>query len=1278
MPQMKISSWCHPRGSEPGGDGAGPSASKGPAQVTGGSANLEARGRQSRATGEHHQQHQMTALRIAQWNAEGVQRKKQELQIYLKDNKIDIMCIQETHLNEAHRFTIRGYETFRRDRPSKHKGGVLTLIKNNIPAIQTSQTDKADLEFISVKVILPSGELAITNCYSPPDIKLHLHSIPIQEENHIIVGDFNGHSPSWGYPDLDNRGEELEDWMMENKLVLVNQPDDKPSYYSRAWRKTSTPDLAMASEDIQKHTLRTVTDQLGGSDHRPIILEVAKHTQAGQRRKVASWNYKKADWPKYKHLTDQLCSKLDFTDNINHNVKIFTEAILTAAKKSIPRGSRQDYKPYWSDKLDTLHNQLSEARCKMEKNPSLENIQEHNRLKESFKNVKTEEIRKSWHEKTQSLSMEKDTTKLWKLTKMLNEDRVPVPSNTVFEEEGEIYSGKQAANLMATYLQEESTIQIPSGRERTIKARLREETRQQDPNPPQSMATELTLPELEHAIRRLKKKKAPGKDGITNELIKFIGPSAKHLLLKLFNQSWKSGVFPSAWKEAITVPILKKGKSKTSKTSYRPISLLSCFGKTLERIINRRLMWFLESRQLISKEQTAYRKNRSTDDHLVYIAQSIENAFQEKKKVIAIFVDLTKAFDKVWKDALLLKLLNSGIAGNMYSWIRSFLQHRTAKVRLNGHLSGSIKLKNGIPQGGVISPTLFLVMINDIAKDLTQHVPRTLHADDFAAWTAAERTATATTRMQEALNTIQKWANDWCITVNASKTVATCFSLSNTKETFTLSINGKELPQEDTPTYLGVKLDRRLTWNPHIRTIEQRATKKLALMKKLAGTQWGADGKILQQVYTGAVRPVMEYGSTAWATAAKSNTSRLEKIQNSGMRIITGAMKTTPISAMRKTTGLAELETRRDEKIIIHAERLRRLPSHPAHDQLKQPTKNRLKRTSINHIAKRLRGAHSDIIPKHQEDLELLQDAEDWNSNTEELRFNSSVPGIEAKGGHSEGQMKALTLAMLDESYNRKQWTQVFTDGSADAAIRNGGSGVFIHFPDGRTVERAIPAGKLSSNYRAEVTAVHEAAKLLQNENPPPAKVVILTDCKALTQSLQQPDDQLSKATVKELSELRSEAPIAIQWIPAHCGIRGNETADRLAKSGSRQEQPKTQVSFREAKTIIKRTFYHSPENPADPYYNLQRQQQVTIFRLRYGHCRLLQHMCRLGLSHTDSCPCQTAPQTPEHILQDCPLYKEIRQKQWPNSASLEEKLWGNINQLKQTCSFIQKAGLKI
>ena len=181
---------------------------------------------------------------------------------------------------------------------------------------------------------------------------------------------------------------------------------------------------------------------------------------------------------------------------------------------------------------------------------------------------------------------------------------------------------------------------------------------------------------------------------------------------------------PCHVKKATIIPIHKKGKNKKNPNSYRPISLLSCLGKLLEKVTNRRLLSFLEDNNVLSQTQTGYRKHRSTEDQLALIAQDIENAFQEKKKVVAIFFDLTKAFDKVWREGLLLKVLQSWVSGRMYKWIRCFLQDRSARVKVDGYMSESVKMREGVPQGGVISPTLFLLYIN-ITTILSRHVSNT-------------------------------------------------------------------------------------------------------------------------------------------------------------------------------------------------------------------------------------------------------------------------------------------------------------------------------------------------------------------------------------------------------------------------------------------------------------------------------------------------------------------------------------------------------------------------
>ena len=203
-------------------------------------------------------------------------------------------------------------------------------------------------------------------------------------------------------------------------------------------------------------------------------------------------------------------------------------------------------------------------------------------------------------------------------------------------------------------------------------------------------------------------------------------------------------------------------------------------------MINRRLL-SLEDNNVLPQTQTGYRNHRRIKDQLARIAQEIENTFQEKKKVVAVFFDVTKAFDKVWREGLLLKVLQSRVSGRMYKWIRCFLQDRSARVKLDGYMSESVKMR-GVPQG-VISPTLFLLYINNITTILPSHVSNTLHADGFAVWSAADHTTSAAYRIQEAVTRIQQWTDEWG-QISTIKTQASFIS-SNSQ--------GKDLETEHYP-----------------------------------------------------------------------------------------------------------------------------------------------------------------------------------------------------------------------------------------------------------------------------------------------------------------------------------------------------------------------------------------------------------------------------------------------------------------------------------------------
>ena len=348
----------------------------------------------------------------------------------------------------------------------------------------------------------------------------------------------------------------------------------------------------------------------------------------------------------------------------------------------------------------------------------------------------------------------------------------------------------------------------------------------------------------------------------------------------------------------------------------------------------------------------------------------------------------------------------------MYQWISSVLYHRVPRVKLDGSLSREIRLSEGVPQGSILSRTLFLLYVNYIVNTLPPTVTNSLHVDDLAAWTIAEHTSTTTHVMQETINRVSCWADEWCMEINCNKTQATLFSLSTVKEKVMLKLEDMPVPRVGNPTFPGVTLDTRLTWKTHLEAVVARSVRKLGFLKKLARTSWGADTNILRRVYTGAVRPIMEYATSSWATASNANKSKLDKIQNVALRTIVGAMKTKSIKEMEKRANLEPLELRRTFKVVTQTEKIRRLPGHLLHKKLAAQTKNRLKRQSLSLLARDLRRTHEDILdPQINEGNHLC--SRDWNQDDLRATIFLDVPGLL----HAEQQIPTHQMALTLEIF---------------------------------------------------------------------------------------------------------------------------------------------------------------------------------------------------------------------------------------------------------------------
>ena len=280
---------------------------------------------------------------------------------------------------------------------------------------------------------------------------------------------------------------------------------------------------------------------------------------------------------------------------------------------------------------------------------------------------------------------------------------------------------------------------------------------------------------------------------------------------------------------------------------------------------------------------------------------------------------------------------------------------------------------------------------------------------------------------------------------------------------------------------------------------------------------------------------------------------------------------------------------------------------------------------------------------------------------------------------------ESLTLALIADRFPHTAWTHVYTDGSAEEGMKNGGSWVCIRYSDGDTTSLSVPGGLQCSNCRAEILAISTAAEhLLESRkkmgNKPSSPTL------STLQALNSADpDQMIQGLHSSRAKLTAQFTVSLQWVPAHVGLTGNEKADRLAKIGSQAPQKQNPVTYREAKTLL-----HSRYNGDwkkdnggyqahhDPIWRLERAQQTTIFRLRTGHCGLSGHLKRIGISDTSLCECGQADQTPDHVLQSCPKYAERRQLTWPQGADLTTKLWGSAEDLYRTAGFVASTGLKI
>ena len=238
------------------------------------------------------------------------------------------------------------------------------------------------------------------------------------------------------------------------------------------------------------------------------------------------------------------------------------------------------------------------------------------------------------------------------------------------------------------------------------------------------------------AVKNLNQKTSLDFTGLSNKMLKAMSNITKDRILQLFNQCLLNYSLPLNWKKSAITMILKPNNEANNIAAYRPISMTSCIARLFERVILQRLKKHLDQNNILIKQQSGFRRGRQTRDNLIFLTQKVQEAFNKGEKVLSIYFDVAAAFDKVWHQGLLFKLIKLKTPYYLVRILQEFLSDRSFMVKVGNNVSSERPIECGVPQGAVLSPTLFSVFINDVPINDSKNEQTLLFADDIASLNA--------------------------------------------------------------------------------------------------------------------------------------------------------------------------------------------------------------------------------------------------------------------------------------------------------------------------------------------------------------------------------------------------------------------------------------------------------------------------------------------------------------------------------------------------------------